>query len=416
MHVLRLTPHFYWPQLEPTGWPVNFDAIGGMQTQIYEQTLALAQTGIRQTILTLRIPGAPMTWEIDARTRVVGVRVPVLPLRSRIRGMVDLNISWIIGVVRYLIRNDVTFDLVHVHFSGVAVPPISAWLMKTWLRIPLVITIHCSSLATYHPMSRLDVLQHRFARWWERAAISAADQVLVLTPRLMEVLRALEPRICDRTAVVPDAIDSDAFLSRAGPEAVAEFKLRFRLPPDRQVIGYVGRIAREKGWTALLDVAERLKEAPVHFLVCGDGNERDVMEAQIRRRGLADRFTLTGYLSHSTVPAAIGACDVLVLVSRHEEFGSVLLEGMAVGIPVIAYNVGGIPFVLNNGDAGILVPDGDIIAMAAGIRTLLSSPTMQMALSTAAKLHVTRKFERKAATEQVASIYQRLTGREPSDD
>src|SRR5437870_272255 len=100
MHILRLTPHFYWPQLSKLGWPVPFDAVGGMQAQTFRQTTKLAEFGIQQTVLTLKIPGTPAVWQLNDSVVVRGVRVPVLPLRSRIRGLMDLNISWALGIAR----------------------------------------------------------------------------------------------------------------------------------------------------------------------------------------------------------------------------------------------------------------------------------------------------------------------------
>src|SRR6266516_898647 len=172
--VLRLTPHFYWPQLAASSWPVKFDAIGGMQSQIYRLTRALDEAGLEQTVLTLRIPGAPTSWRMSGRTEVRGVRIPVLPLRSRIRGMVDLNFSWALGVLSYLLRCRRRPDLLHVHCSGVAIPPLLGWLLSRVLRVPLVLTIHCSIIVTYHPMNALDRMLQPLARRIERMALGHA--------------------------------------------------------------------------------------------------------------------------------------------------------------------------------------------------------------------------------------------------
>ena len=67
------------------------------------------------------------------------------------------------------------------------------------------------------------------------------------------------------------------------------------------------------------------------------------------RRRLKDRFTITGYLSLDDVPAAMAIADVLLLVSQHEEFGGVMIEGMAVGTPTVAFAVGGVPHVQRDG-------------------------------------------------------------------
>lgn len=406
--VLRLTPHFYWPQLERSGWPVQFDAIGGMQTQIFGQTVALAAAGVRQQVLTLRVPPAPTEWQYDAKTLIKGVRVPVLPLRSRLRGMMDLNISWLLGIAAAWKKLRDPFNIVHVHWSGVSIPPLLTWVIKKLCRAKVVVTVHCSALVTYHPMSTFDKLLYRLSCALERRALTAADHVTVLTPRLVPQLEGHGLQLKGKVSVVPDAIDIDEFVGNVTPAATAQFKERFGIPADRRVIGYIGRVAREKGWRTLLDVAALLNERTMHVVVCGDGNERDLMEDEVRRRGMAHRFTITGYLPHREVAVALSACDVMLLTSRHEEFGSVMLEAMAVGTPVVAFRVGGVPHVLADGEAGVLVESGATPVMAEAVRTLLDSPETCARLRAAGRKQVEQNFGRAASTNRMLEVYMSL--------
>ncbi len=372
--VLRLTPHYYWPQLADRSWPVKFDAIGGMQSQIHRTTEQLDALGVEQTVLTLRIPGAPRRWRMSDHTTVHGVRVPLLPLRSRIRGMVDLNLAWALGVLLHLLRERKRYDLLHVHCSGVLIPPLLGWLLTTALRTPLVLTVHCSIIATYHPMTPLDRLLQPLARWIEKRAIRAARCTITLTPRTVPVLAAHTGVPTDRFAVLPDVIDADAFAANAHPDAVEAVRARWLPPGEPPVVGYVGRIAREKGWPIILDIADRLRATPVHFLVCGDGNERDLFEQEVARRGLGDRITVTGYVPNEDVAAVMGVMDLLMMSSLHEEFGSVMLEAMAVGLPIVAVGVGGVSTVLAHGELGYLVDERTPEAFADSILAALSDP------------------------------------------
>jgi len=387
---------------------VEFDAIGGMQSQIHDTTLALSALGVEQTILTLAIPGAPRIWAMDSRTRAIGVRMPILPLRSRIRGMVDLNLSWMLGALRHIAREGVRCDLVHCHFSGVYEPPMLARLLRWRTRLPLVLTIHCSSLATYHPLSYFDRAQHRLARWSERNALRLADRIIVLTDRVRAVVEDHVPGAADRMRVIPDSIDAAAFAARAPPQAVAKFRKRFRLQQGQKTIGYVGRVAREKNWRALLELDRLLANQPVHFLVVGDGNERDLLERQIRIRGREARFTVTGYQPRDAIPAALAACDVLVLPSRHEEFGSILIEAMAIGTPAVAFATGGVPSVLNHGKAGILVPDGDLEAMTSSILKVIHNPELSRGLKSAGRCWVYQEFGLAQAASRLLHTYREL--------
>ncbi|MCH0541471.1 glycosyltransferase family 4 protein [Streptomyces sp. MUM 203J] len=407
-HILRLTPHLYWPQLAGTSWPVKFDAIGGMQSQIYRLTRQLDERGVRQTVLTLRLPGAPRHWPMSGRTEVRGVRIPVLPLRSRIRGMVDLNLAWALGVAADLVRRRERPDILHVHCSGVIIPPLLGWLLTRLLRVPLVLTVHCSIIVTYHPMNRLDGMLQPLARWIERRAIRASARTITLTPRTIPLLTRETGVPRERFAVLPDVIDADGFAGRATPEAVRAARAAWGLPEGRPVVGYVGRIAREKGWPIILDIAEELRDTDVHWLICGDGNERDLFERAVRERGLTDRVTVTGYVPNEDVPAAMGAMDLLLMAPLHEEFGSVMLEAMACGLPIVAVGVGGVADVLEQGALGWLVAERTPAAFAKGIREALAAPEWRAATAERAAKTVRARYDLKQVAARTAEVYEEV--------
>jgi hypothetical protein len=155
LHVLRLTPHLYWPQLTGSGWPVQFDCLGGLHMQVMRQTSAIADLGVTQTVLTLKVPGAPPHWSPDDHTVVKGVRVPLLPLRSRRSGLVDLNASWVAGVVRELRRSaGGAQQIVHLHSNGSPWALALARALSSRLDSRLVVTLHCSNLVSYQPVNR----------------------------------------------------------------------------------------------------------------------------------------------------------------------------------------------------------------------------------------------------------------------
>ncbi|GAA3372890.1 hypothetical protein GCM10020367_30670 [Streptomyces sannanensis] len=405
LRVLRLTPHYYWPQLAKTSWPVKFDAIGGMQSQITRLTQALDAEGIEQTVLTLQLPGAPRRWQVSDRTEVLGVRVPVLPLRSRIRGMVDLNLSWALGVLRHLLRTRRRPDVLHVHCSGVIIPPLLGWALCRLLRVPLVLTVHCSIIVTYHPMNRLDGLLQPFARWVEQRAIRAAARTITLTPRTIPTLKKRSRRSDDAFAVLPDVIDAEAFAARATPEAIEAVRRRWDLPADKATVGYVGRLAREKGWPIILDIAEELLDEPIHWLICGDGNERDLFEQDVARRGLGDRVTVTGYVPNEEIPAVMKAMDLMLMAPIHEEFGSVMLEAMAVKLPIIAVGVGGVANVLEDGALGWLVPERTPEAFAEGIRKAMADPEWRNTAAEQAATAVRARYDLGAVARDTAELY-----------
>jgi 2-deoxystreptamine N-acetyl-D-glucosaminyltransferase/2-deoxystreptamine glucosyltransferase len=387
---------------------VKFDAVGGMQSQIYRLTGALDAAGIEQTVLTLRIPGAPRSWRMSGRTQVRGVRVPVFPVRSRIRGMADLNISWALGVLAYLLRHRRRPDILHVHCSGVTIPPLLGWVLGRLLRVPLVLTVHCSIIVTYHPMNALDRMLQPLARQIERRAIRATAATITLTPRTVPVLAQATSRPAADFAVLPDMIDADGFAAGATPQAIAAVRQRWVPDPEAAVVGYVGRIAREKGWPIILEIAEELRDARVQWLICGDGNERDLFEAEVARRGLTGRVAVTGYLPNEDVAAAMGAMDLLLMAPLHEEFGSVMLEAMAVGLPIVAVSVGGVADVLDHGELGWLVAERTAAALADGIAQALADPDWRSVTAERAAKAVRERYDLAHVAGLTAELYRSI--------
>lgn len=419
MKVLRLTPHFYAPAAVAKHWDVHMDPIGGMQTQIHRLAMSLAERGVHQTILTMRIGRSPRRWSAAANTEVIATNLPVVPLRSRVRGTVGLNVYWGIGtslrIVGYRLRSlfrgaEMPFDLIHCHCSGVPTPLLVGVVAKKILQRPLVFTVHCCRLSTYEPMNALDRLINGWALGVEAWCLSRADRIIVLTARTAKRLREEVPALA-RTPilVVPDFISFAEARGAAAPELQAAFRRRFSLPEDQRLIVYAGRIAHEKGWPHFVDVAERLARPDVHFLVCGDGNERRSMERLIARRGLRDRFTITGFIENRAVLTALSTADVVVIPSVHEEFGSLLLEAASVEAPVVAAAVGGLAENVVDGTTGMLVPPEDAAAFARRVAMLLDEPARGRELGRRLRAELEPRFDESRIVPLVLGCYQRET-------
>src|SRR3712207_9168479 len=106
---------------------------------------------------------------------------------------------------------------------------------------------------------------------------------------------------------------------------------------------------------------------PASLVVVGDGPDRERVHALAAAH---PRVYLSGFVEHTAVPAVLASLDVLVLPSAYEEMGSVLTEALASGLPVVASDVGGIPEVVHHGVTGLLVPPGDVDALAAALDRL----------------------------------------------
>jgi glycosyltransferase involved in cell wall biosynthesis len=154
------------------------------------------------------------------------------------------------------------------------------------------------------------------------------------------------------------------------------------LPQDEVVIGWVGRLSREKGADVLIEALPHLAGPPVSISVLGTGPELERLRARATSLNLPHRVRW-----HGVVPDAgplFSAFDIFVLSSRTEGTPVVLFESMAAGVPIVATRVGGVPDVLPRGE-GLLVPPDDPRALASALTALHAEPERRRDLADAAR-------------------------------
>jgi glycogen synthase len=291
-------------------------------------------------------------------------------------------------------------DVVHAHQGeDLAVLPL-ARLAARMLRCPLVVTVHCSVGHTLAGRSIKARLLRRLGGWIERTGLRRTDAVVVLTDRTAAALRA-DGVPAERITVIPSGFDPALFAG--GREDVFPGLARPR-------IGYVGRLAPQKRVDLLVRAFNRMA-GQAELVVVGDGPDRDLIRRLAAQSPAADRITLAGFVEHAAVPAVLASLDVLVLPSAYEEMGSVLTEAMAAGLPVVASDVGGIPEVVRPGETGLLVPPGDVDALAAALDRLVAEPPLRARLATGSRRRAT-DYAWPALAARVAAVYARVTGRD----
>lgn len=202
-----------------------------------------------------------------------------------------------------------------------------------------------------------------------------------------------------------------------GPFNVAPEPVRVRqglgLESDTPLVAVVSRLNRLKGLEHFLEaasiVARRFPDA--RFLVVGEAPPHDLpyldeLKATAARLGVADRVIFTGL--RSDVPALLRCVSVAVMPSLNEALSNSLLESMAAGAPTVATRVGGTPEAVVDGETGLLIPPGDVPAMAKSIVTLLESPTLARRLGAAARRLIEQQFSIDRMTDATAKVYEEL--------
>jgi len=193
------------------------------------------------------------------------------------------------------------------------------------------------------------------------------------------------------------------------PAPVREAKERLGLDPDIPVVGHVARLMRWKGQDFFLRVATRVKER-AHFVVVGGLFWEDAdYEKELRRfvedNGLQDRVTFLGH--RGDVPQVMRAFDILAHTStKPEPFGLAIIEAMASEKPVVAFDNGGIPEIVLEGETGFLTRPLDEDDFARALDRLLAEPLLASEMGKAARERVERLFTLKRQSEQIQTCFE----------
>jgi glycosyltransferase involved in cell wall biosynthesis len=212
------------------------------------------------------------------------------------------------------------------------------------------------------------------------AALRRADRVFCPSAYLRDIALGwgLAPR---RVSVLPNpAPEVPALPPREALRA------ELGLDPDAAVLVFAGRLGRQKSLGTLLEAIAQVPD--VELVVAGDGPERAALEQQAMSLALDERVRFVGSVPRDIVLRLFGAADASVLPSAWENFPHTVVEALALGCPVVATRVGGVPEIVNDGENGLLVPPRDAAALAGAIERLFADPALRAMLAGAAPASV----------------------------
>jgi glycosyltransferase involved in cell wall biosynthesis len=273
-------------------------------------------------------------------------------------------------------------------------------LLRRLHRMALVATVH--GWVTLTPRTR-------FYHALDRRCLRYYDHVAAVSRALYDEVGTLGVG-AERRSLLLNGVDGNVF-RRQVEAAAAPLRVRRNIPAQRFVIGAAGRLSGEKRFTDLIRATHALlrEGQDVALWIAGEGPDRPELEALIEQLALADRVTLLGFVEDARELYA--ASDLFVLSSVREGLPNALLEAMAMRLPVVAANVGGVPDVVSDGENGLLYEAGNVLALTAQVRRLLDDAALRARLSQAARRTVGERFQFAARVAAERAIYDSVIGR-----
>jgi glycosyltransferase involved in cell wall biosynthesis len=174
------------------------------------------------------------------------------------------------------------------------------------------------------------------------------------------------------------------------------------------IVLYVGRLVARKGLNLFVEAITKLRDTSAHFVFVGNGSEELLFQLLRQYNIPEEKYTYLGFIPNHDLPALYKLSSIFVLPSYYENIPFVLLEAMAMKLPCIASNVGGVPEIINHGDNGLLFEAGDIHSLITRIRFLLGNEEQRSRIAENGFRRVNVDFPSVIMAEKHLLLYQNV--------
>lgn len=389
---------------------------GGMNVYVRELTRFLGRIGVHVDVFTRSMDEhvPQVSHDLGYFNRVV--HIPAGPEVFMPKGELAEHIDrFAQEVVAFGERKGIRYDLVHGHYwmSGVA----GEILKEAW-DVPLLQMFHTLGLMKQRIGQTPEEREGEARVSGERAVMKAADRIIAATEAERSQLELLYGVNHQKVTIIPPGVDTHHFY----PIPPDEAKEAIGISPNDRMALFVGRIEPLKGVDTLIRamaiVKARCKQfvCPHYLAIIGgdpeghperDTDEMDRLQVLCKSLGLDEIVLFLGKRGQDTLPYYYSAAEVVVMPSHYESFGMVALEAMACGTPVIASRVGGLAYLVKEGETGFFVPAQDPEALAEKLRLMFVDHDMRSRMGTQAVAYAQR-FRWEVITDELAAVYRQM--------
>ncbi len=350
-----------------------------------------------------------VNYELGENCRVI--HLPAGPVKPYHKNLVHQHLpQYIEEVTAFAARDKVSYDIIHSHYwlSG----KVALALRDRW-DTPVIQMFHTLGHLKNQVAQRADELEPDFRIRGETEIMAKANRLVAATPLESQQMIELYGAPPENIAVIPCGVDVSLFR----PISLDAARAQLGLPDGHQMILFVGRIEPLKGIDTLIRaMALVVRDFPhwqedICVCIIGGGDSRNTNNAEMERLrrlrcelGIGNLVVFLGSRAQDSLPVHYSAAAMVVMPSHYESFGMVALEAMACGVPVIASDVGGLSFNVQDSVTGYLIPERDPEALAAKISLLLHDAALRQRLGEQATRWAQR-YKWQTVADEIVELY-----------
>ncbi|MBI5957365.1 MAG: glycosyltransferase [Chloroflexi bacterium] len=364
---------------------------GGMNVYVRDLACEFGRRGIHVDIFTRRShPDQPSVVMMSDTVRVIHVAAGP-PSDLGTSQVYPYLPQFVENVLNFVAEQSMVYDVIYSHYW------LSGWVaheLRARWQVPVVQMFHTLGRMKNRIASDPGQQEAKIRIFTETDIMSWADRLIAATPAELAQMLWLYRADRRKIEVIPPGVNLHRF--RALPQAGA--RARIGVLPDHQMLLFVGRIEPLKGVdnilraVALLRASDPVLLEDVCVCVIGGSIDDDTPDAEMQRLfalrdelDLGDRVNFLGARDQDVLIYYYSAAEALIMPSDYESFGMVALEAMACGTPVIASEVGGLAYLIQDGVTGFHVPTREPAALAERIRLILAESELRAEISRAAR-------------------------------
>lgn len=390
---------------------------GGMNVYVRDLTLQLGRIGVHVDVFTRsqdeHVPH--VLHDLGFGNRVVHIPAgPENPLPKQ--ELAEYIPDYVAEIQRFAEEKEIHYDLIHSHYwmSGIA-----AGMLKDAWDVPIVHMFHTLGAMKNRIARNAEEREGQYRVDGEKQVLARADRLIVATPAEKSQLQFLYQADAQKMSIIPPGVDTSRFY----PIPQDEARAYLGVSSDECMALFVGRIEPLKGIDTVMKAVSILgmydARHPFYVAIIGgepDAAPEEMTEEMTRLQQMCDELCLgqmtlfLGKRAQDTLPYYYSAAEVLLMPSHYESFGMVALEAMACGTPVIASQVGGLAYLVKDGETGYHVPYDSPEVLSEKLGALLKDGELRKKMGKQAAQYA-KEYDWEKIANQIVDVYKKELGK-----